>query len=436
MIDFLKDKLLEYKFIGGLKSGSGQLWSSILAYALTIAFILLIIAIVHILLKRVVVKAIKALVIKSKFKWDDALIEHKVLDRAIKIAPVLIIYFFAPVFPEVQVWIERLASALLILGVLYTLFALLDSLDTIYNKQEVARQRPIKGLLQVVKIILTIIGLILMLAVLMDKPPWVLLSGIGVFSAVLLLVFQNSILGFVAGIQLSTNDMVRVGDWIEMPKYNADGVVTEISLHTVKVQNFDKTITMIPTHTLISDSFKNWRGMFSTGGRRIKRSIYIDMTSVKFCTEEMLSRFEKFHYITDYINAKRLEIEKYNKENNIDPKQLVNGRRMTNIGTFRAYVLEYLKNHPKIHKDMLIIVRQLQPGPTGIPMEIYAFTNDTQWINYEGIQSDIFDHILAIIPQFDLRIFQNPSGADMKQLLLSKELVSTLDDTMGSTDKT
>ncbi|HZK34975.1 MAG TPA: mechanosensitive ion channel domain-containing protein [Bacillota bacterium] len=430
MIDFLRDKLLEYNLADNWQDGGGQFWASILAYAGTIFLILLICLFTHIILKKVIIRAIKVYADRSKNKWDDAFVDHGVPDRLVKIAPAIIIYLFASVFPDnIELWIGRLASSYIIFMVIYTIFPALDSLDTIYSKQEVSRERPIKGLLQVAKIILVILGAILILAVLMDSSPWVLLSGIGVFSAVLMLVFQNTILGFVAGIQLSGNDMVRVGDWIEMPKYNADGDIIEITLHTVKVQNFDRTITMIPTHAMISDSFKNWRGMFSAGGRRIKRSVYIDMSSVSLCTEEMLSRYEKFHLIKDYIQEKQVEIDNYNQEHDIDPSQLVNGRRMTNLGTFRAYVVEYLKNHPKIHKDMLIIVRQLHPEPNGIPIEIYAFTNDTKWKNYEGIQSDIFDHILAIVPQFDLRIFQNPSGADMKQILSDKKQLSLLDKT-------
>jgi miniconductance mechanosensitive channel len=210
--------------------------------------------------------------------------------------------------------------------------------------------------------------------------------------------------------------MVQIGDWIEMPKYGADGDVIDISLHTVKVQNWDKTITTIPTHALIADSFKNWKGMSEAGGRRIKRSIYIDMTSIKFCDEEMLERFKKIRYIQQYINDKTEEIEEYNKRLGIDTDSLVNGRHLTNIGTFRAYIVQYLKNHPRIHKGMTQIVRQLEPTEKGLPIEIYAFTNDTAWAAYESIQSDIFDHILAVVPEFDLRLFQNPSGHDLRRL--------------------
>lgn len=414
MVDYIREMLLRYEFTG---EGSYQdLWASVLAYAAVILFILLLCAIVYIFLKKVLFRLVRLYVNKSKNKWDDILVEKGVLNRLARLVPAIIIYLFAPAFPAQQAYIERFAFAFLILMALLALYPVLDGIEAIYRRHEISKVRPIKGFMQVIKIVMTVVGTVLILAVIMDKSPWVLLSGIGVFSAVLLLIFQNSILGFVAGVQLTGNDMVRVGDWIEMPKYNADGYVIDITLHTVKVQNWDKTITMIPTHALISDSFKNWRGMSESGGRRIKRSIYIDMTSIKFCTEDMLKRFESINYLTDYIRRKRQEIDEYNKAHGIDPDILVNGRRMTNIGTFRAYVQEYLKNHPKLRKDMMLLVRQLDPGPNGLPLEIYAFTSDTAWVNYEGIQSDIFDHILAVVPQFDLRIFQHPSGEDLKLL--------------------
>jgi miniconductance mechanosensitive channel len=267
---------------------------------------------------------------------------------------------------------------------------------------------------QVAKILIFVVGIILVIAKLLDQSPVILLSGFGAMTAVLLLLFKDSILGLVAGIQLATNDMVRIGDWIEMPKYGADGDVVEISLHTVKVENWDRTITAIPSYALVSDSFKNWRGMQTSGGRRIKRSIYIDKTSVSFCTEEMVERFKKIQFLTDYISGKQKEIQEYNTGHCIDTSEPVNGRQITNIGTLRAYIENYLRNHPKIHKGMTMMVRQLQPTENGLPLEIYAFTNDTNWVNYEAIQADIFDHILSVIPSFGLRVFQAPSGHDMR----------------------
>jgi miniconductance mechanosensitive channel len=231
-----------------------------------------------------------------------------------------------------------------------------------------------------------------------------------------MLVFKDSLLGLVAGIQLTGNDMVRVGDWIEMPKYGADGDVIDISLNTVQVQNFDKTITMIPSYALISDSFINWRGMQSSGGRRLKRSLYIDTSSIMFCTEEMIEKFIRVHYLSDYMIQKEREIAEYNAKNQFDRNNPVNGRALTNIGVFRAYISNYLKNHEGINQNMTLIVRQLEPSEHGLPIEIYAFTNSVDWAVYESVQSDIFDHLFAVAPEFGLRIFQNPSGADVRNM--------------------
>ena len=257
---------------------------------------------------------------------------------------------------------------------------------------------------------------IFVISILLNKTPVYLLSGVGALAAVLMLVFRDSILGFVAGIQLAANRMVSVGDWIEMPKYGADGDVLEVALTTVKVQNWDKTITTIPTYALISESFKNWRGMSESGGRRIKRAVNIDMSSIRFSDEEMLGRYEKIQYISEYIESKKHELEAFNQSENVDNASLANGRRMTNIGTFRAYVVAYLGNHPMINSDMTFLVRQLQPGQYGLPIEIYVFCSDKDWANYEAIQADIFDHILAVMPEFDLRVYQNPTGADFRML--------------------
>lgn len=407
MVSYIYKLLLSYGFHEG--------WAIALANGAVVIFIFLLCTFAYLFVKNVLVRAIKAYVKASKNKWDDILIQKGLLERIAKLAPAIIIHALAGVFPAYQDWIERLAYAYIIFISILALDLLLDAIEGIYRTLEVSKEKPIKGFLQVIKIILYIVAGVLIICVLINRSPWLLLSGIGALSAVLLLIFQNSILGFVAGVQLTSNDMVRLGDWIEMPKYDADGEVIDITLHTVKVQNWDKTITTIPSYALISDSFKNWRGMQESGGRRIKRSIYIDMISIRFCTDDMLERFEKIHYLVDYINDKEKEIEEYNKENKMDSTQLVNGRRMTNIGTFRAYVQVYLNNHPKLNKGMPIMVRQLAPGQYGIPIEIYAFTNDIAWANYESIQGDIFDHILAIIPQFDLKIFQSPSGQDLKE---------------------
>ena len=239
----------------------------------------------------------------------------------------------------------------------------------------------------------------------------------GALTAVILLIFRDTILSFVASIQISSYDLVKIGDWIEVPKFGADGDVIDISLNVIKVQNFDKTITVIPTYKLIEDSFKNWRGMTLSGGRRIKRAVYIDQSTIKFCTEEMLTRFEKFHLIKDYINQKMEEVKKYNFDKGIDNSELVNGRRLTNVGTFRAYLKQYLMQREDINKNLTFLIRQLPPGPEGLPIEIYVFANNIVWSIYEDIQSDIFDHVLAVVPQFELKIFQNPTGSDFKKII-------------------
>ena len=236
-------------------------------------------------------------------------------------------------------------------------------------------------------------------------------------TAIILLVFKDTILGLVASVQLSTNDMVRIGDWIEMSKYGADGPVIDVSLHTVKVQNWDKTITTIPSYALISDAFRNWRGMTESGGRRIKRAFYVDMATIKFCTPEMLDRFEEYELISEYVKGRREEIAEYNKEHAVDTRHLINGRNMTNIGTLRAYIAAYLRRHPKINQKLTFLIRYLAPTEHGLPVEVYVFSADQVWANYEAIQADIFDHILAILPMFELRAFQYPTGADFRDTM-------------------
>ena len=275
----------------------------------------------------------------------------------------------------------------------------------------------IKGFLQVIKIVVFLIAVILTGSVLLNRSPAILLGGFGALTAVLMLIFKDAILGFVAGIQLTANKMVSYGDWIEMEKYGADGDVIDIALTTVKVQNWDKTITTIPTYALISESFKNWRGMSESGGRRIARSISIDVHSVRFCTDEMLKRFSKVQLISEYLKKRKKDIANHNKSNRIDPTNAVNCRRLTNLGTFRKYVEAYLKSLPVINQEMTFLVRQLRPTENGVPIQIYVFCSDKVWANYEAIQSDIFDHLLAVVPEFDLAVFQNPTGADFKKII-------------------
>jgi miniconductance mechanosensitive channel len=386
-----------------------------LFYILMAVFVGLVSFMANLITKKVILKILAHYIRNNRFKWDTIMLERRVFQRMSHIVPAIIIYAFAPVFPEnVEAKIYTGVTVYITLVVMFVISAFLNSVNDIYNNFEISKTRPIKGFIQIVKVFVFVIGGILIIAEIIGKNPLVLLGGLGALSAVVLLIFQDSILGLVAGIQLSSNDMVRVGDWIEMSNYGADGYVIDISLNTVKVQNFDKTITTIPTYKLVSDSLKNWRGMVETGGRRIKRSVYIDTSSITFCTDEMIDEFKKIHYLKDHIMKKQKEIAEYNKKNNIDASVKVNGRRLTNIGVFRAYVSNYLKNHPGINKNMIQMVRQLPPGEYGLPIEVYAFTKTTNWVEYEGIQADIFDHILAVVPEFKLKVFQNPTGYDFR----------------------
>jgi miniconductance mechanosensitive channel len=371
--------------------------------------------------KNVILRAIEHLILKSKTAWDDVLVERRVLRRLSHLAPALVFYFLIPFLfkgnETVRTISQRLASVYMLVVGLITIDAFLSAVQDIYGKFQVSKQMPIRIFVQVIKVLLYLLAAVIVISILIGKSPAFLIGSLGAMAAILMLVFRDPILSFAAGIQLSSNKMVQIGDWIEMPKYGVDGDVIDISLTTVRVQNFDKTIVTIPPYALVTDSFKNWRGMSEAGGRRIKRAIYLDMSSITFCNEEMIERFRKIRYISNYIEAKKKELSEYNKQLNIDDTDLANCRRMTNIGTFRAYIIEYLREHPKISKQMTLLVRQLDPGANGLPIEIYVFSTDTNWINYEGIQGDIFDHILAIIPEFGLKVFQNPTGGDFKAVI-------------------
>jgi miniconductance mechanosensitive channel len=383
-----------------------------------IAFALIVLS--YYAIKYIVLGIARRLSRRSSTTWDDALYSKRVFHKAVLFVPGLLLGSLAPYtldeFPSALVWVMNVTQIYLVFVTLATVNAFLNALYEIYQGYEVSKSKPIKGYLQVFKIIFIVVGVIIVISMLMGKSPVYLLGGLGAFSAVLLLVFRDPILGLVAGIQISANDMVRPGDWIVLGKSGADGVVTDISLTTVKVQNWDKTITTVPTYSLVSESFVNWRGMEESGGRRIKRSINIDMNSVKFCTPEMIGKFLKISLVKEYVEQKEAELQAYNRQQAIDNSILVNGRRQTNLGIFRAYLSAYLRNNPNIRTDMTFLVRQLQPAESGIPMEIYVFSKEQEWAVYENIQSDIFDHILAAIPEFELMVFQNPSGADMRQI--------------------
>lgn len=332
------------------------------------------------------------------------------------VVPLLIISNGILVVPNLpaaaRIVIANVTQALIVVSVAMAIVKALTYANEVYERLPQSRNRPIKGYLQVLKIVVLCGAAIILISVLIDESPLLLLSGLGAITAVLLLVFKDTILSLVASVQLTTNDMLRVGDWIEMPSMNADGDVIDISLHTVKVQNFDKTITTVPTHRLVSDAFRNWRGMSESGGRRIKRSLVIDQNTVRFLDDKEVVDLKKFKMLAPYLSAKRDEITSWNANELSGDDAPVNARRLTNIGTLRAYIIAYLQWHPNIGENFTLLVRQLPPGPQGLPIEIYCFTDTTDWNTYEGIQADIFDHLLAIVPEFDLRVFQEPTGRD------------------------
>lgn len=359
---------------------------------------------------------------------DNAASGLKLIKRLANILPAIIIasgVAFIPGVPEVMdTVIQNIANAFIVLTVALAANDALNVGNSLYLKRTDAHLRSIKGYLQVAKLVIAIIAAILIVATLIDRSPVILLSGVGAMAAVLMLIFQDTILSLVASIQINSNDIVRVGDWIEMPQLHADGDVIDVALHTIKVQNWDKTITTIPTKKLISESFKNWRGMQESGGRRIKRTLYIDQNSIRFIEADTLVKMQSFGVLKDFIRKKTIELDEWNKKLADEGLEQVNARRMTNMGNFRAYVELYLRNHQKIHQDMTLLVRQLNPTPDGLPIEIYCFTKTIKWAEYESIQSDIFDHLFAIINHFELRVFQNPSGLDFAAYSVAKVPVS------------
>jgi miniconductance mechanosensitive channel len=371
--------------------------------------------------KRLFLVAVRAVVRRSRYQGDDALLDHNVFGRLAQIVPAIVIYFgigLVPDYPDaIEKVVRNVASAYMVIMIMLTLTAAMSAANQVYETFPISRRRPIKGFIQLAQIAVYILGAIVVIGMLIDRSPVILLSGLGAMTAVLLLIFKDTLLSLVASIQLTGQDMIRVGDWLEMPQFGADGDVIDVALYTVTVQNWDKTITTIPTHRLISDSFKNWRGMSESGGRRIKRSVNVDVNSIRVLTDQEVERFKGFALLKNYIETKESDLDAYNQGLGSPGEDGVNLRRLTNVGTFRAYIRNYLQHHPKIHKDMTLIVRQLQPGTEGLPIEVYAFSNDTDWVAYEGIQADIFDHIYAIAPEFGLRLYQKPAGADLAALV-------------------
>lgn len=372
------------------------------------------------IVKRILVRGLYRALRSTAMGQDKALADSHVVRRLANIVPALILASGIKVIPHlpaaVVTVVENVCSAFIILTIALAIGGVLNLVNAFYQRRPNAHLKPIKGYIQVVTIVIYAIATILMIATLIDRSPLILLSGLGAMAAVLMLIFQDTLLSLVASVQISSSDIVRVGDWIEMPQLNADGDVIDIALHTVKVQNWDKTITTIPTKRLISDPFKNYRGMQESGGRRIKRAIYLDQTSVRFLSPDEIARLQRFLLLGQYLSNKQSELLSWNAELADAAQEPANTRRVTNLGTFRAYVEHYLRQHPGINQNMTQIVRQLQPTADGLPLELYCFTNTVAWVPYEGYQSDIFDHLLAILPEFGLRVFQHPSGADMREL--------------------
>lgn len=404
-----------------LLSGTG-LSDSLLIFIenATIILVTVILAILaDYLVKKIIVSSIARIVRRSKNDWDDVFVEQKVFNRLAHLAPAIIVFYSLQYIFEAEnlvTFLGNVTQTYMVIVVLLVIDALLNALHEIYKRLPVSKGRNIKGFIQVIKIIFYFVAIIFIISIFSEKTPTALMASLGALAAVFMFVFKDTILGFVASIQLSANKMVNVGEWISMPKYGADGDVIDINLTSVKVQNWDKTIATIPTYALVSESFNNWKGMEQSGGRRIKRSINIDMNSVSFLDKEQIEKFRKFYLLKDYVDKKEKEIAEYNKSLDMEEGTVTNGRKMTNLGTFRKYLEEYLHNHPMIHKDMTFLVRHLQPTDKGLPVEIYVFSRDQAWANYEAIQADIFDHILAILPEFDLRVFQNPTGSDFQKL--------------------
>lgn len=378
------------------------------------------------LCRYIVLDMFKRLARRTRNQWDDLIVERKIINKLMHIIPAVLIYVLVPLAfsheeePKILLVLQRFCLVYIIAVSLRFFNASLNLLHEIYSRKEAFRDKPLKGFIQIIQVTMFFVGMILIVSILINKSPVSLLAGLGASAAILMLVFKDTILGFVAGIQLSANDMLRAGDWITMSKYGADGTVIEVTLNAVKVRNFDNTITTIPPYALVSDAFQNWRGMSESGGRRVKRSIEIDMNSVKFCTPEMLAKFRRISLLTDYIDAKEEELRQYNEAHHIDGSVWVNGRRQTNLGVFRVYLERYLASLPAVNKNMTCMVRHLQPTPTGIPLELYFFSSVKDWVPYEGIQADVFDHLLAVVPEFGLSVFQSVAGSDLRPLQITQ----------------
>jgi len=413
----MSDSILDWL----LQQGLGAQTAALATTAAEIIFAIALAVIADVIAKRVVVRGLETLVGRTTTTVDDVIIQHRLFHRLSHLAPALVIYVFTPSVLEGYslgvVVVRRTTLIYMLLIVAFSIDSVLNALVDILRSSRFSRELPVKSVVQVLKLLLYGLSAIGLVSLVIGQSPSLLLGGLGAMTAVIMLIFKDAILGLVAGIQLSANQMVGRGDWIEMPKYGADGDVVDVALTTVKVQNWDKTITTIPSYALITESFKNWRGMSESGGRRIKRAINIDVGSIRFCDEDMLERFSRIQYLAEYLADTRRAISTGNSARSVEALHPLNSRQLTNVGTFRAYVVAYLRHHPMIHQEMTSLIRQLAPTEHGLPIEIYVFSRDQEWSNYEAIQADIFDHLLAIAPAFDLRVYQSPSGGDVRHAL-------------------
>ncbi|MBE0582715.1 MAG: mechanosensitive ion channel [Desulfofustis sp.] len=403
-----------------LAHGLNAAFSESAALLVSVALILLIIVVATLVLRRVLRMIFLGWIRRNRYRWNDILANHQVVDTISWFVPLLLMNLsIDALLPEdsaIYLILKRTTLVFFVLAGVLSLNAVLSAAGDIARLLRMKRADVLNGFVDAAKIASYIIGTIFIISIFSGMSPWGIISVLGGMTAVTMLVFKDTIIGFVASVQLTATDMVRIGDWVEMPSYGADGDVISISIHTIRVQNWDKTITTIPTYALVSNSFKNWRGMAESGGRRIKRALMIDIGSIRFCDHELLEHLAKIHLLRDYLTAKSREIEEFNRQHSFtdDPALPINGRRQTNIGVFRAYVVAYLKSNPQLNQEMTFLVRHLAPTENGLPLEIYVFSKDKRWAVYEAIQADIFDHLLAALPQFDLRIFQNPSGHDTR----------------------
>ena len=378
--------------------------------------------VLHRLVRQYLLRVLQLVAARSHTHWDDAFFEARTPHRLTWGVPLVVWYFGVLIVPGIPAWattgLQRVLLALMVAVLVRAVDSALDGVNRIYSELPRAKERPIKGFLQVGNVVAYLAGLIMIVSIVIDRNPIIFLSGLGALTAVLLLLFRDTLLSLVAGIQITTNDLIRVGDWIEMSQFEADGDVVDIALNSVKVQNWDLTFSVIPTHKFLEHSFRNWRGMQESGGRRIKRALHIDQATIRFLTDDEIDHFASWQFLGEYLTGKRGEVEEFNRGRAVGGESAVpHLRRLTNLGTFRAYVFQYLKHHPEVHQDMTILVRQLASGAEGLPIEIYVFTSDTRWLEYEGVQDDIFDHLLATLPAFDLRVFQRPVGSDMRSAL-------------------